>query len=113
MANFAAATRYYTQYDGKRCALPLLADTYGLYYNKKLFEEAGIDGPPKTISELTDAAKKLTKRNADGTIKVAGFDPIFGFYENAVAGSRRCSAPSGSTRRASRTSRPTRPGRRR
>src|ERR1700704_4540022 len=26
---FPAATQYYTQYKGKRCALPLLADTYG------------------------------------------------------------------------------------
>src|SRR3954447_16566358 len=25
---FPAATRYYTAFDGKRCALPLLADTY-------------------------------------------------------------------------------------
>src|SRR5207302_2236396 len=30
------APRYYTQYNGKRCALPLLADAYGLYYNKAL-----------------------------------------------------------------------------
>ena len=49
---FPAASRYYTQYKGKRCALPLLADTYGLYYNKTLFKEAGITRPPKTFSEL-------------------------------------------------------------
>src|SRR4051795_9847233 len=30
---FPAATNYYTLYGGKKCALPLLADTYGLYYN--------------------------------------------------------------------------------
>src|SRR5690349_15809139 len=30
---FPAAPQYYTQYGGKRCALPLLADDYGLYYN--------------------------------------------------------------------------------
>ena len=34
---FPAATMYYTQYEGKRCALPLLADVYGFYYNKALF----------------------------------------------------------------------------
>src|SRR5919198_1760171 len=76
------ATRYYTQYGGKRCALPLLADTYGLYYNKTLFAKAGIKNPPKTISELTADAKKLTQRSSDGTIKVAGIDPLIGFYEN-------------------------------
>ncbi len=73
---------YYTQYGGKRCALPLLADTYGLYYNKALFKKAGITAPPKTISELTADAKKLTKRNPDGSIKVVGLDPFIGFYEN-------------------------------
>ena len=28
---FPAASRYYTQYRGTRCALPLLADSYGFY----------------------------------------------------------------------------------
>src|SRR3954447_19799009 len=79
---FPAAPRYYTQYEGKRCALPLLADDYGLYYNKKLFKAAGIAHPPKTISELTADAKKLTVRSKSGKITVAGFDPVIGFYEN-------------------------------
>ncbi|HET8893944.1 MAG TPA: extracellular solute-binding protein [Gaiellaceae bacterium] len=79
---FPAATNYYTQYGGKKCALPLLADTYGLYYNKKLFAKAGITSPPKTISELTADAKKLTVRNPDGSLKQVGFDPFIGFYEN-------------------------------
>ena len=79
---FPKATQYYTQYGGKRCALPLLADTYGLYYNKVLFKKAGITKPPKTISELTADAKKLTQRSSGGSIKVAGFDPFIGFYEN-------------------------------
>jgi len=79
---FPAATQYYTQYDGTRCALPLLADDYGLYYNKTLFAAAGISGPPKTIAELTADAKKLTKFNPDGSIKVLGLDPFIGFYEN-------------------------------
>ena len=35
---FPAASRYYTQYNGTRCALPLLADSYGFYYNKQLFK---------------------------------------------------------------------------
>ena len=79
---FPSATRYYTQYNGKRCALPLLADVYGLYYNKKLFKAAGITRPPHTLSELAADAKKLTVRDSGGKIKVAGFDPVVGFYEN-------------------------------
>jgi multiple sugar transport system substrate-binding protein len=79
---FPKATQYYTQYAGKRCALPLLADSYGLYYNKALFKKAGITHPPRTISELTADAKKLTVRNPDGTFKVVGLDPVIGWYEN-------------------------------
>ena len=79
---FPAATQYYTQFNGKRCALPLLADTYGLYYNKALLAKAGIKSPPKTMDELTADAKKLTRRDSKGNIKVAGFDPLIGFYEN-------------------------------
>src|SRR5262249_50889430 len=79
---FPAATRYYTQFAGKRCALPLLADTYGLYYNKALFKAAGISSPPQTMDELMADAKKLTKLNPDGSIKVLGIDPFIGFYEN-------------------------------
>ncbi|MDX6474861.1 MAG: multiple sugar transport system substrate-binding protein [Gaiellaceae bacterium] len=79
---FPPAPRYYTQYQGKRCALPLLADDYGLYYNKKLFKAAGIARPPRTLSELAADAKKLTVRDKSGKIKVAGFDPVVGFYEN-------------------------------
>ena len=37
------------------------------------------------MTELAEMAKKLTQRSADGTIKVAGFVPSNGFYENAPA----------------------------
>ena len=81
---FPQAVQTYTEYQGKRCALPMLADTYGLYYNKDLFAKAGITSPPKTMSELTADAKKLTVRDGD-SFKVVGFDPAQGFYENAPA----------------------------
>jgi multiple sugar transport system substrate-binding protein len=77
---FPKTSQYYTQYNGKRCALPFLADVYGLYYNKKMFAAAGLKGPPKTMSQLTAYAKKLTKRSSNGTIKVAGYNPFLGFY---------------------------------
>jgi len=79
---FPPAPRYYTQYNGKRCALPLLADDYGLYYNKTMFKAAGITHPPRTMTELAADAKKLTVRGPNGSIKVAGLDPVIGFYEN-------------------------------
>jgi multiple sugar transport system substrate-binding protein len=76
------AVRNYTSYQGKRCAMPMLADVYGLYYNKDLFAAKGITSPPKTTTELLQDAEKLTEFNADGSIKTAGFIPAMPFYAN-------------------------------
>jgi multiple sugar transport system substrate-binding protein len=42
-------------------AVPVYSMAYGLYYNKKMFADAGIANPPKTWDELVTDAKKLTK----------------------------------------------------
>jgi multiple sugar transport system substrate-binding protein len=80
-----AAVRTYTEFNGDRCAVPDLADAYGLYYNKALLAKAGITSPPKTFAQLTQDAEKLTQFNPDGSIKVAGFVPTSTFYENQAA----------------------------
>ena len=82
---FPKAPRDYTEFEGTRCALPMLADTYGLYYNKKLLAQAGYKTPPKTISQLTAMAKKLTQRDSSGKLKVVGFNPFPSWYENVPA----------------------------
>lgn len=46
--------------DGVRYALPLDCHPLGLYYNVKLFKEAGIDHPPTTRAEFEEDARKLT-----------------------------------------------------
>jgi multiple sugar transport system substrate-binding protein len=83
-AMWPAAIFSYTQYNNIQCTLPMLTDAYGLYYNVDLLEKAGFSEPPKTLSELTTMAKKLTEYNPDGSIKVAGFFPVFGLYQNTV-----------------------------
>lgn len=70
----------YTQFEGKRCALPLLNDAYGLYYNKDAFKAAGIANPPKTLSEFEAVAKKLTKPKGDSFSQL-GFMPNYHGYE--------------------------------
>jgi multiple sugar transport system substrate-binding protein len=82
---FPTPVQGYSQFAGKRCALPVLSDVYGLYYNTALLKQAGFSAPPKNADELTRMAVKLTKYNADGSIKVAGFVPLWGFYEMAPA----------------------------
>ncbi|QGQ97093.1 carbohydrate ABC transporter substrate-binding protein [Paenibacillus psychroresistens] len=45
--------------DGKLYGQPLNLEGYGFIYNKDLFIKAGITAPPKTLTQLEDAAKKL------------------------------------------------------
>jgi multiple sugar transport system substrate-binding protein len=72
----------YTSYNGNQCALPLLADAFGMYYNKDAFKEAGIDRPPRTMSEFVADSKKLTVK-AGGSYKRVGFMPNFRLYQNS------------------------------
>ncbi|MEU6565121.1 extracellular solute-binding protein [Nocardia nova] len=44
---------------GTQWALPLFASTRTLFYNTDLFARAGIAAPPKTWSELSDAAHRI------------------------------------------------------
>jgi len=83
-ATWPQAIFSYTQYNNVQCALPMLTDSYGLYYNVDLLKKAGYSEPPKTVSELTAMAKKLTEYNPDGSVKVVGFFPLFGMYQNTV-----------------------------
>ncbi|MFG2494831.1 ABC transporter substrate-binding protein [Streptomyces caniferus] len=73
----------YTSYEGEQCALPLLADSYGLYYNKDAFQKAGITRPPRTMSELRRDAVKLTRRDGNGSYRQVGFMPNFRLYQNS------------------------------
>ncbi|MFI8965625.1 ABC transporter substrate-binding protein [Streptomyces sp. NPDC053493] len=75
----------YTQFEGRRCAMPLLTDAYGLYYNKDAFKAAGLDPekPPKTYSELLAYAKKLTKEKGGGYERL-GFMPNYHGYETTT-----------------------------
>jgi multiple sugar transport system substrate-binding protein len=84
-SSFPQSVQSYTKFEGNQCTLPMLADVYGLYYNKDLLAKAGIKAPPKTFSELAADAKKLTQRSSDGKIEVAGYVPTWGFYENQAA----------------------------
>ncbi|MFJ8081196.1 ABC transporter substrate-binding protein [Streptomyces sp. NPDC096205] len=80
---FPKAMNEYTQFDGNRCAVPLLGDAYGLYYNKTAFEKAGIDAPPRTWSEFAATAKKLTIPRGN-SYKQLGFMPNYHGWETTT-----------------------------
>ncbi|MGE3447822.1 MAG: extracellular solute-binding protein, partial [Microbacteriaceae bacterium] len=82
IGQFSETTASYTQFEGTRCALPVLADAYGLYVNDDLLAQAGYDHAPQTMEELEEMALAMTTYNADGSIDVLGFNPLMGYYEN-------------------------------
>ncbi|GIQ68905.1 carbohydrate ABC transporter substrate-binding protein [Xylanibacillus composti] len=47
------------QVDGKLLGMPMNIEGYGINYNKELFQQAGIEELPTTLSELEEVAQKL------------------------------------------------------
>lgn len=61
------------QYEQKVYGLPLSVDTLAMYYNKDLFNNAGIAEPPAYwSSEFQQDVKKMTKQNEKGEIIQSG-----------------------------------------
>ncbi|MCG0276473.1 MAG: ABC transporter substrate-binding protein [Thermosediminibacteraceae bacterium] len=56
------------KWEGKIYGLPKDFNTLVLFYNKDMFEKAGLSEPPKTWEELREYAKKLTKDNVKGIV---------------------------------------------
>lgn len=57
---------------GKIYAMPLSVDSLGLYYNKDLFNAAGITMPPADWDKFTQDVRMLTKINGSGEIVQSG-----------------------------------------
>lgn len=58
--------------DGSVWAAPLSVDSLGLYYNKDLFNMAGITSTPRNWNEFMEDVKLLTKVDSDGEITQSG-----------------------------------------
>ncbi|MET9426430.1 MULTISPECIES: extracellular solute-binding protein [unclassified Streptomyces] len=63
-------------------AVPLYSMAYALYYNKKMFADAGIQKPPATWAELVETGKKLSKNGkwalgAEGSNLSANIHQVF------------------------------------
>src|SRR5438094_8130409 len=82
--------------------MPFNASAPILYYNKDAFKEVGLDPakPPVTFTEITEAAKKLTKKDASGATVRFGFGPsIYGWlFEQLMATSGALYADNGNGR---------------
>lgn len=54
--------------DDQIYAMPLYCDTLALFYNKNLFNQAGITSPPETWDKLLDYVDYLTSTDSNGNI---------------------------------------------
>jgi sn-glycerol 3-phosphate transport system substrate-binding protein len=101
-ADFEPAVINYYKYQDKLQSMPFNASSSIFYFNKDAFTEVGLDPnkPPVTFSEITDAAKKLTKKDASGNTVRYGFGPsIYGwFFEQMLATSGALYADNGNGR---------------
>lgn len=79
---------YYTV-DGKQYSMPFNSSTPMLYYNVDAFKAAGLDpaNPPRTFEEFTEAARKLTIKDASGAVtQYGGAFAVYGwFFEQLLA----------------------------
>lgn len=61
-----AVAGYYTDTEGNMLSMPFNSSTPIMYYNKTVFEKAGLDpnAPPKTWAEMEAASKKIVELGA-------------------------------------------------
>jgi sn-glycerol 3-phosphate transport system substrate-binding protein len=101
-SDFEPAVINYYKFQDKLQSMPFNASSAILFYNKDAFTEVGLDPnkPPVTFSEITDAAKKLTKKDASGQTVRYGFGPsIYGWlFEQLMATSGALYADNGNGR---------------
>ena len=78
--NYYPATWLEAVYKGRPYAIPTGVDDRLLFYNRKVFREAGLDPnrPPRTWDELKAYAVKITQLNKDKSYKRIGFIPNYG-----------------------------------
>ena len=83
MANYYEDIAQLYQLDGKIYGIPKDYDTIGLWYNKKMFDEAGLDYPDEswTWQTLAETAKKLTREDGSqyGFVSPASYNQD-GYY---------------------------------
>ncbi|MFF7180737.1 extracellular solute-binding protein [Streptomyces sp. NPDC008121] len=62
-----------TKYNGKTYAVPQVIDSMGIFYNKKIFKEAGVEAP-KSIAELKTVATTIKQKTGKTGLYLRGDD---------------------------------------
>ncbi len=101
LTDFEPAVVNYYKVENKLYSMPFNSSSAILYYNKDAFKAAGLDPekPPKTFKDVTDAARKLTKKSGND-VSQYGYGPsIYGWlFEQWMAVSAGLYADNGNGR---------------
>ncbi|MEU6877377.1 extracellular solute-binding protein [Streptomyces sp. NPDC046712] len=62
-----------TKYNGKTYGVPQVIDSMGIFYNKKIFKEAGVEAP-KSVDELKSVAAKIKEKTGKTGLYLRGDD---------------------------------------
>ncbi|MEU9061669.1 extracellular solute-binding protein [Streptomyces sp. NPDC048430] len=65
-----------TEYKGKTYAVPQVIDSMGIFYNKKMFKDAGVE-PPAKIADLKSIAKKIKEKTGKTGLYLRGDDSYY------------------------------------
>ncbi|MFJ6610903.1 extracellular solute-binding protein [Streptomyces sp. NPDC091289] len=65
-----------TEYEGKTYAVPQVIDSMGVFYNKKMFKEAGVEAPAN-LDDLKTVAKKIKDKTGKTGLYLRGDDPYY------------------------------------
>ncbi|MCT6776656.1 MULTISPECIES: extracellular solute-binding protein [Streptomyces] len=65
-----------TKYEDKTYAVPQVIDSMGVFYNKKMFEEAGVEAPA-SLADLKTVAKKIKDKTGKTGLYLRGDDPYY------------------------------------
>ena len=72
-ANFEPFFQEVAAVNGKIYGVPVFRGQGALFYNTDMFAAAGLSGPPTTMAEYSEYAKKLTQRDSSGNPTVSGW----------------------------------------
>ncbi|MGW1291663.1 extracellular solute-binding protein [Streptomyces sp. NPDC002533] len=65
-----------TKYEDKTYAVPQVIDSMGIFYNKKMFQEAGVEAPAN-LADLKTVAKKIKDKTGKTGLYLRGDDPYY------------------------------------
>ncbi|MFJ3972390.1 extracellular solute-binding protein [Streptomyces parvus] len=65
-----------TEYEDKTYAVPQVIDSMGVFYNKKMFKEAGVEAPAD-LDDLRAVAKKIKDKTGKTGLYLRGDDPYY------------------------------------